>query len=202
MKIVRGSSEEEMILAFLSAELESQRFGEDIKETLKKLGAGEELILNRDLSCPEENRLRREVLGKWRGYGRNDGMFERFPNILRWDYALLEEEDIDKIRYINYSYWNELSQNTGLAREAAKTIESGTTIFGISNQPFLQGRDYLLKGNSFRPMILITGGDDQYTIVEGHSRMTVYGLLPEKLAGSYCYIGLCSKEELRAWRED
>lgn len=73
---------------------------------------------------------------KFRGYPDN-GLFENFPKISEWKYLELDEKDIDNIYYIDYDYWNELSNGTSKPVEAAKVINSGREIYNVSNQPFL-----------------------------------------------------------------
>ena len=48
----------------------------------------------------------------------------------------LSSQDIDNIYYIDYDYWNELSNGTSKPTEAAKVIKSGKEIYEVSNQPF------------------------------------------------------------------
>jgi hypothetical protein len=108
-------------------------------------------------------------------------------------------EDISNIRYINYSYWNELSKNTHSPLVAAATIRDGVEIYGISNSISIEGVKYLENGGDFLPVILLTSDNQNYIILEGHSRMTVYGLAPNFFEGSKCYIGICNEEELHRW---
>lgn len=202
MEILHEVSEDEMILEFLSGELESERFNVKLQDTLTKLNIDAGVIKAADIKSAEENILRKQIMADYRGYGINQHLFENFPEIKQWVYAMCSQDDIDKIHYINYSYWNELSKNTGLPRVAAQTINEGVQIFGIPNDNAIHGVKYLLEGNTFRPVILITSDVDEYIIIEGHSRMTVYGLLPEKFDKTYCYIGVCSESELKAWNRN
>ena len=73
---------------------------------------------------------------KFRGYPDN-GLFENFPKISEWKYLELDEKDIDNIYYIDYDYWNELSNGTSKPVEAAKVINSGREIYNVSNHHFL-----------------------------------------------------------------
>ena len=68
----------------------------------------------------------------------------------------------------------------------------------MSNKPYLDGVEFL-EENEFPPVILITCNDKKYLIIEGHSRMTVYGMNPSKLEGTYAYIGYCSPEEMKKY---
>ena len=71
MKILYQSSEEEMILEYLRAEVSSRRFSDNIQEMMKNLALDEKIISSADLRSDDENRKRKELLGAVRGYGRN-----------------------------------------------------------------------------------------------------------------------------------
>ena len=197
MKIIKESNEQEMILEFLKGELKSNRFNENLIKALKKLQLDEKTINNGNISNQNENLLRSKIMNLYRGYP-NKELFENFPNIESWKYVKLDKNDINKIFYIDYDYWNELSNNTSSPLEAVKTIKSGKEIYEVSNKPFLEGVEYS-KEHSFPPIILITCNDEKYLIIEGHSRMTIYGFMPEKLESAYAYIGYCTEEEMKKY---
>ena len=187
MKTIRKSNENEMILEFLQGELKSDRF----KEKLLSITNNIDIIQKGDTKNEEENKIRYQIMKEYRGYPDQD-MFNNFPKIQSWGFVELDSTDIDKMYYINYDYWNELSKNTSKPIEAAKTIRSGIEIYEVSNQPFIDG----LKYSNFPPVILISCNKDKYLIIEGHSRMTIYGLNPEKMNNTYAYVGNCTKEEM------
>ena len=64
---------------------------------------------------------------KFRGYPTED-IFERFPKEFRWSYVEFEEGDIDKIYYLNWEYWNEISNNTSKPTVAAQNIYNGVDV--------------------------------------------------------------------------
>ena len=131
-------------------------------------------------------------MGLFRGYPDKE-LFNNFPKNIDWEFVQFDAEDLDKIYYINYDYWNELSNNTSKPVEASKNIRNGIEIYEVSNKPFLEGLNYI---DSFPPVILLTCNDYKYLIIEGHSRMTVYGLNPTTFKNTYGFIGHCSKEEM------
>lgn len=188
-----------MILEFLKGELNSNRFNEKLLDIINKLNLNLEVINNGDISNNADNLLRLKIMKEYRGYPDKE-LFENFPKIDSWSFVELSQEDINKIYYIDYDYWNELSNNTSSPVEAVKTIADGKEIYEVSNQPFIDGIKYL-DNNKFPPVILITCNDEKYLIIEGHSRMTVYGFNPSKLEGTYAYIGHCSPEEMKKYDE-
>ena len=197
MNLIRKTNEAEMILEFLKGELNSKRFNEDLNNAINELGLDSNIILNGNINDDQENIDRLKIMKKFRGYP-DEELFERFPKIEEWKYLELNEKDIDNIYYIDYDYWNKLSNGTSKPVEAAKVIKSGKEIYEVSNQPFLDGVEYN-KINKFPPVILITCNDEKYLIIEGHSRMTVYGFNPSKLNGTYAYVGYTKEEEMKKY---
>ena len=197
MKLIRNCNEEEMILEFLKGELNSKRFNEALNIAINTLGLDSNIILNGNINDDQENIDRLKIMKNFRGYP-DEELFERYPKIVEWKYLELNEKDLDNIYYIDYSYWNELSNGTSKPIEAAKVIKSGKMIYEVSNQPFLDGVEYN-KTNEFPPVILITCNDEKYLIIEGHSRMTVYGFNPSKLNGTYAYVGYTTEEEMKKY---
>lgn len=197
MNLIRKTNEAEMILEFLKGELNSKRFNEDLNNAINELGLDSNIILNGNINDDQENIDRLKIMKKFRGYP-DEELFERFPKIEEWKYLELNEKDIDNIYYIDYDYWNELSNGTSKPVEAAKVIKSGKEIYEVSNQPFLDGVEYN-KINKFPPVILITCNDEKYLIIEGHSRMTVYGFNPSKLNRTYAYVGYTTEEEMKKY---
>ena len=197
MKLIRKTNEAEMILEFLKGELNSKRFNEDLNNAINELGLDSSIILNGNIEDEQENNDRLKIMKKFRGYP-DEELFERFPNIEEWKFLELNESDIDNIYYIDYDYWNELSNGTSKPVEAAKVIKSGKKIYEVSNQPFLDGVEYN-KTNKFPPVILITCNNEKYLIIEGHSRMTVYGFNSNKLNGTYAYVGYTTEEEMKKY---
>ena len=199
MKILRNSSEAEMILAFLSTELVSDRFSAQLKMAMKTLSIDEQLLLSANLENEDENALRKDLLGEFRGYGRNKELFENFPSQIEWSMCSFSEEDLAKIRYIDYSYWNELSAGTRSPLTAAKQVRNGITIYGQSTDGFLQAAKYIENGGRFQNMIFLTADFNSFVIVEGHLRMTAYALMPNYFDNIHCIVGKCCQSDFDAW---
>ena len=188
-----------MILEFLKGELNSNRFNDKLNEVINRLNLDLALITDGDISNNVENLSRLKIMKEYRGYPDKE-LFKNFPKIDHWSFVELSPEDINNIYYIDYDYWNDLSNHTSSPLEAAKTINDGKEIYEVSNQPFIDGIKYLENGK-FPPVILITCNDEKYLIIEGHSRMTVYGFDPNKLEGTYAYIGHCNPEAMKKYDE-
>jgi hypothetical protein len=176
VRVIRNSSEDEMIALFLLGELGSERFGRGIRSALDAASQTEALITAADLSDVDQNRARRAILAAARGYGENRDVFERFPARVRWVRAMLAPSELAGVRYIDYSYWNELSGGSRLASDAAQQIRHGIKVFGVSNKRFLRAARAVERGEHFQPLILVGLRKDCLICLEGHLRLTAYAL--------------------------
>ncbi|NCU29810.1 hypothetical protein EOM60_04355 [Candidatus Saccharibacteria bacterium] len=167
MKIIRASSPDEAVLVWLQAELKSRRFQNDLQKSLDKYGLSSQIITNPDLSDKSENGLRLKILKDYRDW------FE--DNIYAFDLKLveLEVDDIKALRYIDYSYWNELSDDTRLVGVAAKNVERGKVVFDVSNAHFFDIAKAVEAGTQFAPIVVLER-EQGLEIAEGHARATGY----------------------------
>lgn len=200
MVITRDSNEDEMVLEFLSMEIKSERFAQDILNVLDELKIDKSIILHGDIKNRDENKLRRKILGRFRGYRENRELFANFPNNIAWKWTVFNKTDLPKIKYITYSYWDEISNYTGSPLEAAKTIKSGKTVFDVPNDGFLNALESLKNGVKFPPLIMLTDpGEEAYIVLEGHKRITAYCLDTELFKDVSVLLGYCSAAELKNW---
>lgn len=199
MNILRASSEDEMILEFLRTEYRSERFSDRIKKVMEELSLDESLLLSADLNHSSENAARKKLLGEFRGYGQNRELFENFPDEIQWSLCNFAADDLGRIRYIDYSYWNELSKGTRSPLIAAQTVLSGIEIYDQSNAGFLKATEFLRGGGKFARPIFLTSDFEQFVIVEGHLRMTAFALAPEYFHDVKCFVGKCSDKDFRNW---
>lgn len=200
MKVVCNSNENEMIYEFLKMELSSSRYSKKIINILNEMHLNTEILIKGNIVNMNENIARKEILGCFRGYGENRELFERFPINIEWKWTLFDRDDLDKTIYINYSYWNELSNYTGSPIEAARTILSGKTIYDVPNDGFIKISQDLNDGQTFPSLIMLTDEyNNQYIILEGHKRMTAYGLNPELFSDISVLLGFCNDIELKKW---
>ena len=199
MRKIKPSNEDEMIYEFLKMELNSDRYKEKIEAILNEMKIEKNIIINGNIMSEEENTLRIEILKRFRGW-RNKELFENFPSKVEWIWTEFGKEDMAKIFYIEYSYWNELSNYTGSPIEAAREILSGKTVFDMPTTDFIKIAQKLKEGNIFAPMIFLTNkSESRYIILEGHVRMTAYSLAPEYFENISVLLGYCDREELNQW---
>ncbi len=175
MKILGQIPEDEFVSVFLQSEINSRRFGKRIAKALKN--KPKRIITAPHLRNKHENQLRRKILGEVRGFGRNKDLFENFPSNTRWYRATLSQQELKRVKYINYDYWNDLSNHSRLPIKAAKNIHADVKIFGVSNNIFRDIFSEIKKGKTFPPIILVAKNKrSRLVILEGHARMTAYFL--------------------------
>ncbi|HEX3786373.1 MAG TPA: hypothetical protein VHW44_00805 [Pseudonocardiaceae bacterium] len=176
MRVLGVSSADEMIACFLGGELTSERFGGDIRSQLMAGGHAERLLTQPDLADAEENTARRAVLASTRGYGEDRELFENFPGRVSWIKAVLAADELAEVRYLDYSYWTELSGGSRRPADAAARIRAGLRAFDQSNDGFTKAAQAVIGGARFPPLILVGEQPDQLVCLEGHLRLTAYAL--------------------------
>ncbi|MDO8538161.1 MAG: hypothetical protein Q7S21_04715 [archaeon] len=175
-------SEDKMISEFLKAEINSKRFGKKILNALRKRRKTKRIVLSPNLKDKKENQYRKQLLGIVRGFGKNKDLFENFPKKVKWEKGSIKKSELKKVKFIDYSYWNELSNNTRTPTEAAKNVKSGVKAFNVSNRGFYQILSEIKKGKKL-PLIIFVAKNKKSRIVvlEGNARLTAYFLEPKYL---------------------
>ena len=177
MRLVAPSSENEMIALFLRAELDSERFGPSLAIALERGGADASLLRSPDLEDSTENALRRRLLEETRAYSRREGLFGGFPHDVRWERVALTRDELSDVRYINYSYWIELSRGTRRPAEAVERIRSGVDIFGVPSDGFLDVGRAFAAGAQWPELIVVSAfAEGGNVLLEGHVRLTAMAL--------------------------
>lgn len=156
-----------MVGCFLRGELDSERFGQSIRDALRELSEPMRLVAQPDLSDQRANQARRRLLAMTRGYGEDRELFEHFPASVQWVWARLTPDELARVRYVEYSYWNEISGGSRLAADAAQRIRAGERPWGVSNERFFRAAQALQRGEKFDPLILAGPREDDLVCLEG-----------------------------------
>lgn len=198
MKIVSEISEDEMVACFLIAESNSKRFNDHLNNAAKMHDVDYTIIQKPNLNNKSENQLRRKILETYRGYN-NALLFEGFPPSVKWARVDLTPSEVLKIKYADYSYWNELSKGRRSPISAVETIKEGREIFGTRNTNFIEAADSLKKGVKFPELILVsTSPTDDLVALEGHLRLTAYALAREFIPDPLQVI-VGFSEQMKGW---
>jgi hypothetical protein len=182
MRLLRPSSEAEMVALFLRTELPAARSRDDLRALLERTGLSERVITDPDLDDDAENRARMRLLTLHRGSGTRTELFDGFPYDVRWQWMAITPAELAGVRYIDYDYWVELSGGSRLAAGAAPRIRAGVAPFGVPSDWALGMAGAVADGARFPPLILVTTGPGGGLVVlEGHARLTAFMLAPDRL---------------------
>jgi hypothetical protein len=182
MNIIKEISENEMIAAFLQAEIDSKRFQNRIFPILEANNLTKDILTNPNLEDDKENKARLQILTGYRGFDDRTKIFEGFPLDITWYSAELSKEELLKTKYIKYDYWLKLSNDTRSPIVAAENIKNGITAFDESNDQFIQAAESLKTGKQFPTLILVGQDEESYLVVlEGHLRLTALTLAEENI---------------------
>ena|SRR5438067_1888129 len=119
MRVVGPSNEDEMVLAFLRAEVHSPRFRQAARLAIGDL----KLVDNPRLDDSHQNARRRTALQRYRGFGRNDFLFRGFPDgAAKWERVRLKREDLGGLLYAKAGEWVLLSRGSRLVSDGAAHV--------------------------------------------------------------------------------
>jgi hypothetical protein len=175
MRGFRRATESEVVLAFLRGEMNSERFGSDVRQALVEAG-GLELVQSPDLDSEAENQARERALSAAKGWRTNSGLFAGFPETVAWYYGVLASDELSRVRFINYSYWIELSGGSRRPVDVPSTLRAGKlpvwlTELGTSWCFELATR--LESAGVVNDVIVMATPDlDELVVLEGHARLT------------------------------
>jgi hypothetical protein len=195
MKLLKRVPETVMVAAFLKAEFCSPRFSGELKKTMRSLTVEEAVITHPDITDEHQNDLRAQVLGAYRGYRQDREMFDGVPSDLTWYEAEITRQELGNLRYVDYSYWNELTNNTHLVKDGVTSIQQGRMVFDVPHDRFWAVAERIIDGeHGFEPIILWgRDSDSPLEILEGHLRATAFGLAGDKApAAIKVLVGLIS----------
>lgn len=188
MRILRPSSEAEMIAEFLRQEFTSaERYGARIRACLREEFTDPAIISDPNVADLQQNAARRRVLRRYRGYGSGQAsFFTGFPiSGVKWSWIGLTPDELLDTNYIRYEFWSRLSGGTRSPREAARRILQGDMPPGGADGTragFLALARHLCAGLQVPPLILVSADEGKTRVVlEGHTRLTAYALAPESM---------------------
>jgi hypothetical protein len=174
-----------MVAVFLQTEIQSARYQDKILALLARDGKDSRIVNTPNLHDADANAYRAQLLGDFRGYRQQRELFERFPDEVAWHRAILSKEELARILYIDYSYWNQLSGGSRFASDAAANIRAGIEVYHVPNDGFWKTAQAVSEGVAFPELIVVGTSPASLIVLEGHVRLTAYLLaweyVPEEL---------------------
>jgi hypothetical protein len=173
---------DEMVLAFLRAEVDSPRFrnaqGLVLRDHLRQAGLDPNALIDKaDLGDLQASAQRREILRWWRGYGDDKLLFRGLPIDVSWRRVRLRADEIGRIKYCDYPAWLALSGPSRLVADGAASVDTVMAPENL-NAHIAQVADRVRRGDKFPELILVQTMDCGLILVEGHTRATAYVVAP------------------------
>lgn len=174
MKELGAASEEEVVLAFLRAEIDSPKWGPDYLRVLSALDLDPaSLIDDANLEDPLACDTRKVLLGAVRGYGRDDALFKNFPRDTTWRRVELAPSDFRRLKCISRDdRWSNLTGGTRLIEEAARNLDTYPELA----ERVSVARERIEQGLPMAELITVENDAGDLILVEGHTRATAYML--------------------------
>ena len=178
-------TEDEMVLEFLLAEVQSSRFFSALETALHEAGGSPDILYNPNLNDPDQNKIRKAILRQYRGYP-DTLLFDGFPDDVQWYKKTLMRDRVLEIKYSTYSYWVALSKGTRSPKVGAQTVRNGEEIFNQPNQIYWQIVEKMKEDKNLPKLICVAMSEsDTPVVIEGHLRLTAYALAPENLPRNF-----------------
>jgi hypothetical protein len=198
MRILRDSSEAEVVATFLRAELDSPRYRGTLRTLLREAGEDERVLTEPKIGDPQEDSLRGKLLDGYRSWLSREGLFAGFPERVDWSGAALSPAEVLSILYINWDWWLRISGGTRLPLDAAARIRRNE-VPGATAEPNEPIAARLRSADPPPPLIVVAPPDcSRLVLLEGHVRITAYALFPEYLPDEL-EVFLGTSDEMCRW---
>ena len=188
------ATEDQVILAWLQAEIESPEFQAYIvgnPPNPANLSAALKAARSPDLRDEHQNGLRREIITSVYGFGQSAGSFQGLANDLKWRRLRLSTDEVGELLYARQgAAWPILAPATRKVAEGATNV--GHVFTGDqTNMVVLSLASGLCHSNKKVPEIIaLRRPDGQLVILEGHARATAITLEAHRFPkGVDAYVG-------------
>jgi hypothetical protein len=173
MRVVAPASEDDMVAAFLRAEVGPPRFGPEVLAALAHEGLDRSLLQQPDTSDLAANAARRRVLAAYRGYP-DRAVFTGLPADTVWQWVTLTRQELLAVRYIDWGYWLKVTAGTRRPVDA---------IPRIGHSPSCQQLAAEITAERLPPELILVGrpGGHDLVVLEGHVRLTALVMAVEHL---------------------
>lgn len=178
-----AASEDDVVLAFLRAEIDSPKWGPNYSYALRELELDRvSLVDAADLEDARACSARKDLLGVVRGYGRDVALFEGFPKDTTWRRVKVEPSDFQRLKCISKDErWYKLTGGTRLIREAASNFEDYPELVDRVRVAIRRIEQRL----PIAELIMVETGSGDLVLVEGHTRATAYAVLSDRAFQSF-----------------
>jgi hypothetical protein len=174
------ASDDDVILAWLQAEIESPGFQAYLAgdpPNRNKLDRGLKLAQMPDLGSPKQNAERRHIIEKAHGFGRGALTFVGLANDIVWRQVRVSMREVGQMLYANRNAaWTTLAPKTRSVAEGAGN--AGLLFAGDDTNMHVLGLAGTLCHTDPVPVlpaiICLRGLDGRIIVMEGHTRATAF----------------------------
>ena len=189
-----AASEDQVILAWLQAEIESPEFQAYVignPPNPANLSLALKAARNPDLKDPTQNDLRRQIITSAYGFGTGAGSFQGLAADIRWRRVRLDADEVGEMLYARQgAAWPILAPATRKVAEGATNV--GHVFTGDStNMVVLSLASGICHSDKKVPEIIaLRRPDGHLVILEGHARATAIVLEAHRFPdGVEVYVG-------------
>ena len=193
MQDLGPATDDQVILAWLQAETKSPRFGNNVRADPATLAAIRVGAQNPDLTNPQQNDLRRQVIAGTRGFGRGLLLFRGLANDVVWRRTHVSIAEVGDMLYANnVPTWTALAPNTLQVGEGAQNVGHVPTNEN-ANMHILSLARMICHTDpvpQYPELICLKRPDGRISVMEGHTRSTAYVIEAHRLPdGVDIYLG-------------
>jgi hypothetical protein len=202
MQDLGPATDDQVILAWLQTETKSPRFGNNVRADAATLAAIRDAAQHPDLTNPQQNDLRRQVIAGTRGFGRGTLLFTGLANDMEWRRAHVSIAEVGAMFYANnVATWTTLAPNTLQVSEGAQNVGHVPTAEN-ANMHILSLARTICHTNPvprYPEIICLNRPDGRISVMEGHTRSTAYVIEAHRfLDGADIYLG--GSASIANWR--
>jgi len=172
--------ENDVVLAFLRAEIDAPRYAGGILAHLKNVALSRQNLIDvANLKNEFDNHARAICLAATRGYGLNDRLFRGYPNDVTWRRFDVRLNELSHFLYANYHALTEVAGESRLVSDAASRILGGLGDLSAEARQFIEGVPIVVErvkaGWQFPELVAVRDTHSQeIVLMEGHTRATAY----------------------------
>ncbi len=194
MEDVGAATEDQVILAWLQAEIESVDFQQYLvgdPPNPQYLSQALKAARSPNLKDPEQNELRRRIITRTHGFGMGAGSFQGLANDIAWRRFRLTTDEVGELLYARQTgAWMILAPATRKVAEGATNV--GHVFTGDpTNMVVLSLASGICHSEKKLPeLICLQSPDGKLVILEGHARATAIVLEAHRFQGGvHAYVG-------------
>lgn len=194
MEDTGAANEDQVILAWLQAEIESAGFQQYIigdPPNPANLSLALKLARSPNLRDAEQNRMRRQIIANTHGFGMGVGTFQGLANDISWRRVKLTTGDVADMLYASRSgAWTILAPVTRKVAEGATNV--GHVFTGDPTNMVVLSLAYGINHSDKKvpEIIALRRPDGRLVILEGHARATAIVLEAQRFThGVEAYVG-------------